>query len=67
MAQVTKEMTLTDVLDLDRGTVAIFMQAGMHCLGCAMASMENIEQACTVHGIDPDELVDALNEYLQDK
>lgn len=35
---------------------------GMHCLGCALSHGENIEQAALVHGIDPEIMVDALNE-----
>ncbi|MBR3942961.1 MAG: DUF1858 domain-containing protein, partial [Clostridia bacterium] len=38
---------------------------GMHCLGCPSASGESIEQACAVHGVDCDELVNAINEYLE--
>jgi hybrid cluster-associated redox disulfide protein len=38
----------------DEGTADILMNAGMHCLGCAMAHGESIEQACAVHGIDSD-------------
>ncbi|MDY2926496.1 MAG: DUF1858 domain-containing protein, partial [Eubacteriales bacterium] len=40
------------------------MASGMHCLGCVMASGENLEQACGVHGIDCDALVANINEYL---
>lgn len=34
---------------------------GMHCLGCAFASGETVEQAAMVHGVDVDEMVEALN------
>jgi len=39
----------------------------MHCLGCPSASGETIEEACAVHGVDADELVEKLNDYLKDK
>ncbi len=64
MAKVTKDMIIMDVLRMDEGTAPIFMQAGMHCLGCPSASGESIEQACMVHGIDSDKLIDELNAYL---
>lgn len=67
MAKVTKDMTIAEVLRLDEGTAPIFMQFGMHCLGCPVSSGESIEQAAAVHGIDADELINALNEYLEDK
>ena len=43
------------------------MGSGMHCLGCVMASGESLEQACGVHGIDCDALVDSINSYLAEK
>ena len=67
MASVTKDTIIMDVLRLDQGTAPFFLEIGMHCLGCPSASGESIEQACMVHGVDCDELVDKLNEYLKDK
>lgn len=64
---ITKDMLITEVLEIDRDTAPILMNAGMHCLGCAMAHMESIEQACAVHGIDVDALIDQLNDYLASK
>lgn len=64
---VEKDMIIGDVLNMDRGTVPIFMQHGLHCLGCAMASGETIEEACIVHGLDCDMLIDELNEYFSEK
>ena len=37
---------------------------GMHCLGCPSSQMETIEQAAMVHGIEPQELVDRLNDVV---
>lgn len=67
MAQVTKEMTIAEVLRIDRETAPIFMGFGMHCLGCPSATGESLEDACAVHGIDADTLVGKLNEYLASK
>ena len=61
---IQKEMSIGQVLKLDRGTAPIFMEFGMHCLGCPHATAESIEQAGMVHGVDVDELVEKLNEYL---
>lgn len=65
MARVTKDTIILDVLKLDAGTAPFFLNIGMHCLGCPSASGESIEQACAVHGVDCDELVDAINQYLE--
>ena len=61
---ITKQMSIGEVLRLDRGTAPIFMEFGMHCLGCPHATAESIEDACMAHGVDADRLVDALNEFL---
>ena len=42
-----------------------FLNMGMHCLGCPASRMESIEEACMVHGVDPDDLVDELNAYFE--
>lgn len=65
--KVTKDMIIMDVLRMDKGTAPIFMNAGMHCLGCPSASGESIVEACAVHGIDADKLIDELNEYFDGK
>jgi len=33
----------------------------MHCLGCPASQGETIAEACEVHGIDADELIEKLN------
>ena len=64
---VDKSMTLAQVLTVDRGTARIFMEFGMHCLGCPHATAESIEEACMAHGANADELVHQLNEYFAEK
>ncbi len=65
MGKITKDNIIMDVLMMDRGTAPIFIKHGMHCLGCPSSSGESIEDACAVHGIDADKLIDELNEYLK--
>jgi len=65
--QATKDMLIAQVIELDRGTAEILMNAGMHCLGCAMSHGETVEQACAVHGIDSDTLIGEINSYLAAK
>ena len=64
---VNKEMTIAQILTVDDGIADILMASGMQCLGCVMASGENLEQACAVHGIDADALIAKINEYLAAK
>lgn len=61
---IVKTMTIEEILKTDQGIAEILMRSGMHCLGCVMASGEDLAQACAVHGIDADKLVDEINEYL---
>ena len=39
----------------------ILLGIGMHCLGCPAAQAETLEEACAVHGVDADEVADAIN------
>ena len=64
---VTKNMMIAEAIQVDEGIADILMQAGMGCIGCAMAHGENIEQACAVHGVDADALVQQINDYLASK
>ena len=67
MKEVTKDMNFREMVMMDEGIAEILMNAGMHCLGCMMSHFENLEQACAVHGIDADALVNEINEYLEAK
>ncbi len=67
LKEVTKDMTIGDVLDAERETVPFFLEMGMHCLGCPASRGETIGQACMVHGVDVDDLVSKINEFLKSK
>lgn len=67
MAQVSKDMIIYDILKVDEGLAPVLMAAGMHCIGCPSAQGESLEEAAMVHGLDADNLVSALNEYLATK
>lgn len=58
---VTKDMTIAQVLEENPDCASVFMEFGMHCLGCAIAHGETVEQAAEVHGIDANALIEALN------
>lgn len=64
MAQISKDMTIGELLRIDSGVAPILMAAGMHCLGCPSAQGESIADAASVHGVNVDELVGKINEYL---
>lgn len=64
---ITENMTIGDILRMDSGIAAILMNNGMHCLGCPSSQMESIADACMVHGIDVNTMLEQLNGYLNNK
>ena len=63
--KVTKDMIIDDIINIDQNLVTILMQSGMHCVGCPASRGESLEEACFVHGLDPNDGESKLNEYLQ--
>ena len=64
MAQVTKDTRIGDALMMNMDIAGILMESGMHCVGCPASQAETIEEACAVHGIDVQPLIDKINEFL---
>ena len=64
MAKISKDMIISDLIQVDPNIVAILMRAGMHCIGCPSAQGESLEEACMVHVIDADLLTEQINDYL---
>lgn len=62
-----KDMLIGEMLDLDPSVAGILMSAGMHCITCEGALMETLEEACFVHGINADSLLEYINGYEQAK
>ncbi len=60
-AVFSKDMTIGEVLAITTEAAPIFIEMGMHCLGCPSAQGESIAEAAAVHGVDADEIVAKLN------
>ncbi len=56
-----KDTKIGEILEVAPEKAEILLQAGMHCLGCPASQEETLEEACAVHGIDVEELVEQLN------
>lgn len=67
MPEITKDMSIGEILSKDTKCAPIFFEAGMHCLGCPASSGESLEEACQVHGIDCDKILERLNAYFSQK
>ena len=64
MIEIKRDTIIGDILDVAPQTAPIFLSIGMHCLGCPASRGESVEQACMVHGVDADEIVEQLNAAL---
>lgn len=56
-----KDIKIGELLEKAPEKAEILMEAGMHCLGCPASQAETLEEACEVHGIDVEELLEKLN------
>ena len=61
---ISKDMIIGEILDNYPTTAPLFLEMGMHCLGCPSARGETLEQACAVHDHDADEMVAKLNAFI---
>jgi len=62
--QISKDMLIGQLIQVDESIPPILMRAGMHCLGCPASQGETMEEACMVHGADADALVADLNKAI---
>ena len=60
--KIEKTTKIGDLLENAPEKAEILLAAGMHCLGCPASQAETLEEACDVHGINVEELVEKLNE-----
>ncbi len=63
--KITKEMSITEIVQQYPQTAEILMQHGMGCLGCVAARFENLGQGAAAHGIDIDQLLVDLNKAVE--
>ena len=65
--EITKATTMGEMLQYDMGIAYVLMEAGMHCVGCPSSIGESLEEACMVHGLNADEVMANIKEYLNAK
>ena len=65
MAKVTKDTMIGELLQINADIAPMLLGIGMHCLGCPSSQMETIAEAAMVHGINPDYLVEDINNFLE--
>ena len=65
--EITKATTMGEMLQYDMGIAYVLMEAGMHCVGCPSSIGESLEEACMVLGLNADEVMANIQEYLNAK
>jgi hydroxylamine reductase len=58
---IERTTKIGELLEIAPEKAEILLQAGMHCLGCPASQAETLEEACEVHGIDVDDLLEKIN------
>ena len=64
MVTITRDTIVGDILDIAPETAPAFLDIGMHCLGCPASRNETVAEACAVHDMPVDELVEQLNAII---
>ena len=59
--KIEKDTIIGDILDIAPQSAPLFFAIGMHCLGCPSSRGETVEEACMVHGVDVDSLLEQIN------
>ena len=58
----SKDTKIGEIIEKAPEKVDLLLQVGMHCIGCPASQAETLEEACMIHGIDVQDIVDELNE-----
>lgn len=62
-----KSTLIGTVLEKHKDAEEILTSFGMHCLYCPCSQAETLEEACAVHGIDVEDVINKLNEKKSQK
>ena len=58
---INKAMLISEILEINPELARVLMEVGMHCITCPAAMAETLEEACEVHGIDVNEVLEMIN------
>ena len=63
--KITGDMVIADVINAFPQTIEVFLELGIHCVGCYVANFESIEEGVSRHGQDPETVVNLLNKAIK--
>lgn len=61
---VTGQTLIGEIVNKHPEAIEILLSIGMHCLGCPASQMESLEEACMVHGIPAEQVIEAINKKI---
>ncbi|HWI41377.1 MAG TPA: DUF1858 domain-containing protein [Verrucomicrobiae bacterium] len=59
--KVTKDMTFAQVMRMHPDVVKVLAKYNLGCIGCMGAQAETLEQGCSAHGLNVDDIVRDIN------
>ena len=63
---ITKEMTITEVIEKYPATIRVLQKSGLGCIGCMMAASETIGEGIAAHGLDVDKIMAEMNKVAEE-
>lgn len=64
---ITKEMLISDILDMDANIVEVLKKHGLNCHGCPASTTESLEEAANGHSVDLDKIIYDISNYFEQK
>lgn len=62
---INENMIIGKLLDRHNEVSKIFLDMGMHCLSCPTARQETIKEACEVHGVDVNDIMEKIKKAIK--
>src|SRR3990167_8752619 len=59
---ITKDMTISEVIEKYPSTIETLLMTGVHCIGCHVSYFETLEQGMKGHGMTDEEIDDVIKE-----
>lgn len=58
---ITKDMLIGDLIRMKPESIDVLLRYGMGCIACPASLSETLEEACMVHGMEVERLLEDLN------
>lgn len=64
---VNRKTLIGEIVNQYPETAEVLLGIGMHCLGCPASQAESLEDACAVHGVDPESVIKDINDKIAER